>query len=145
MQQDDPEESLLEDLFDEPPFIDTYRKAINRARITLFALAGLQVLSVAYYFLLDYSIESIAFLMIYALVIAAIFTGLAFWTKKKPFTAIVVGLVLYTVLLIYSIIFYSYNWWSGILIRIFVYIMLISALKGAKQVQAWQDTMQKNK
>ena len=68
-----------------------------------------------------------------------VFVGLAFWTKTKPYTAIIVGLIFFILLWILSIVIASKAGkpiYSGMIFRIVIISILISALKSAK---AWEE------
>ena len=66
-----------------------------------------------------------------------IFIALGFWTKTKPFTAIVVGLIVFIGLWIWALSVVGFDQIArGILVRIIIIGVLISALKPAK---AWED------
>jgi hypothetical protein len=72
-----------------------------------------------------------------ALIEAGIFVALGFWTKTKPFTAIVTGLVLFILMWILAIVVTGGKAaYSGIIVRIIVISYLISAMKPAK---AWEE------
>ena len=66
-----------------------------------------------------------------------VFIALAFWTKSKPYTAIIVGIIFFLLLWVLAIVVIGGKAaYSGILIRIVILSVLISALKPAK---AWED------
>jgi hypothetical protein len=65
------------------------------------------------------------------------FIALAFWTKSKPYTAIIVGIILFILLWVLAIATVGGRAaYSGIIVRIIILSVLISALKPAK---AWED------
>jgi hypothetical protein len=68
--------------------------------------------------------------------VAVIFFLLGFWTKVKPYTAIISGLVTYILLWIGDSIFDPTYIYKGILVKIFIIIYLIKGLKDAKEAQA---------
>lgn len=70
-----------------------------------------------------------------------IFIALALWTKRKPFTAIIVGLILFVLMWVLSIAIADQPVYSGILMRAIIVFFLVSALKPAK---AWED-LKKNR
>ncbi len=65
-----------------------------------------------------------------------IFVALGFWTKTKPFTAIVIGLILFLGVIILSVTVSGQPIYSGIIMKIVIIVFLVSALKPAK---AWED------
>lgn len=72
-----------------------------------------------------------------ALVEAGIFVGLGFWTKTKPYTAIIVGLIIFILMWVLAIaVTGGRAAYSGIIVRIIIISYLVSALKHAK---AWEE------
>ena len=72
-----------------------------------------------------------------ALVEAGIFVGLGFWTKTKPYTAIIVGLIVFILMWVLAIaVTGGRAAYSGIIVRIIIISYLVSALKHAK---AWEE------
>lgn len=66
-----------------------------------------------------------------------VFIALALWTKTKPYTAIIVGIIFFLLLWVLAIVVIGGRAaYSGILVRIIILSILISALKPAK---AWED------
>jgi hypothetical protein len=83
------EESIFEDIEVD---IRPYQKHIRRARILLFIIAGLQLIIGIVYLMAGepgYEIEVGA-----QVVMGLIFAALAFWTKYKPYAALMIALVL---------------------------------------------------
>lgn len=72
-----------------------------------------------------------------ALLEGGVFAALAYWTKKKPFTAIIIGLILFVLLWVATIILAEgISKGSGFIIRIIIIVNLVQAIKPAK---AWED------
>lgn len=72
-----------------------------------------------------------------ALVEGGIFAALAYWTKKKPYSAIIVGLILFILLWLANIILAEgVAKGNGIIFRIIIIVYLVQAIKPAK---AWED------
>lgn len=113
-----------------------YETGIKKARNTLFVTAGLVFLSE----MIGASVQGIpvtALLVGIAAVEAGLFVALGFWTKTKPFTAIIVGLILFIGLWVLTIALTSTEAiYKGILVKIIIISYLASALKPAK---AWED------
>lgn len=84
------------------------------------------------------------FVFAFATIIAGIFIALAFWTKKKPYTAIILGIIAFVA---HWLIVIAINGMvdggegflkgimGGIIIRIVILINLIRPLKDAKELQ----------
>jgi hypothetical protein len=87
-------------------------------------------------------------LIYWAIVVAEVggFIALALWTKTKPYTAIIVGLILFILLWVLAIATAEGTEerakaiTGGIIVRIIILVNLISALKPAK---AWEDLNKK--
>ncbi|NOT52538.1 MAG: hypothetical protein HOP10_14810 [Chitinophagaceae bacterium] len=80
-----------------------------------------------------------------AIVVAEIgsFIALAFWTKTRPYTAIVAGIILFVLLWVLAVLLSEDKTKAitgGIIVRIIILVNLISALKPAK---AWEDLNRK--
>ncbi|HEX2629313.1 MAG TPA: hypothetical protein VHM26_09880, partial [Chitinophagaceae bacterium] len=77
------------------------------------------------------------------LIEVSIFIALGIWTKKKPYTAILTGLIIFTIMIIISV----YNGseagtqglarslTSGVLIKLIIFVTLIKAVNDAKELQ----------
>jgi len=130
------EKNLPESIFTEEEFsLEGYDKNIRQARNILFFLAALQMLLAIY---LLYTSQGNAGWVSFAIttIVAVIFFLLGFWTKVKPHTAIISGLVTYILLWIGDSIFDPTYIYKGILVKIFIIIYLIKGLKDAKEAQA---------
>lgn len=138
--QQPPAENEIADYYDGVKKLEMegYETGIKKARNALFVTAALvligEVISIA--------AAGVGFPPLAIAIIAVevgIFVGLAFWTKTKPYTAIIVGLIVFILLWIISIVIASRAGlpiYSGILVRIIIVIILVRALKSAK---AWED------
>jgi energy-coupling factor transporter transmembrane protein EcfT len=131
----DKQEDLLSDVYDDS--MEGYDKPIKRARTWLFVIAGLQLVAIVTAINLPEPENWIT--MGLFVVVATVFAILAFWTKKKPYTALVTALSVYATLLVLSAIFDPSSIIRGIVIKILVITMLITALKNAKEVQQWME------
>ena len=113
-----------------------YEKGVRKARTALFVTAGLILVGE----LLSVSISGLSFTPLVigiVLVESGIFVGLAFWTKQKPFAAIIIGLVIFVGLWALSIAVSGFKGAIGrVIVRIIIISYLISALKPAK---AWEE------
>ena len=137
--QPKPSENEIADYYDGMKKLEMqgHESGIKKARNALFFTAGL--------FLILEIIQANASgvpwtpLMIGIVVVeVGVFVLLGLWTKSKPFTAIIVGLILYLLIWVVAIITVpgGRGFYGGILVRIIVIGILISALKPAK---AWED------
>ena len=121
--------------------IQGYETGIKKARTALFVTAGLLLLGE----IISGSAIDFAFtpLMIGIIVFeVGIFIALALWTKTKPYTAIVTGLIVFILLWGASIALLGGKAvYSGIIVKVIIIVNLISALKPAK---AWEDAKKNN-
>jgi len=132
------EENALEDSLS----MEGYDKPVRNARIILFIVAAMQL------FALTYSLGNlpddakVIFIAI-DVFIAGIFIGLAFWTKRKPYTAILTALIFYCSLLILDGILNPATIMQGFILKLITIILLIVAIGNSKDVQRWYDIKNK--
>lgn len=130
-----PQEDLLSDVYDDS--MEGYDKPIKRARILLFVIAGLQLLGI--FTAVDFP-EPRKWITIGLFVfLAVIFATLAIWTKKKPYTAIVTALSIYAALHVLAAIIEPASIFQGVIVKVIAFVLLITALKNAKEIQQWLD------
>jgi uncharacterized membrane protein YoaK (UPF0700 family) len=113
-----------------------YESGIKNARTALYVTAALvfigEIISASIQ-----GLELTALLIIIAIAEAGVFIGLALWTKTKPFTAIITGLIVFILMWVAAIIFSGGQAvYSGIIVRVIILVNLIKAIKPAK---AWED------
>ena len=123
--------------------MDGYEKGVRKARNALFWAGGLIFLGE----MISMVTQGLGFeLLVFVIAIAeaGIFIGLAFWTKKKPFTAVVTGLIAFCGILLIPIIAGGIAdgsagvlkaLFSGILVKVLILVNLILPLKDAKALQ----------
>jgi len=144
-QQINEEENPITDYVNEQRELDIrwYKEGIIKARNALFWVAGILFLSemIAVYTVYG-TIATVV--VIIPLVIAVIFIGLALWTKQKPYTAIVLGLVAFIAYLLLGIIVNMQAeggiglikaLMQGIIFKVAILAILIRALPNAKALQ----------
>ena len=136
--QQPPAENEIADYYDGVKKLEMegYETGIRKARNALFVTAALVFIGE----LVSAGASGIGItplLIVIALVEAGIFVGLGFWTKTKPYSAIVVGLVLFILMWVAAIaINGGKGVYSGIIVKIIIITYLVNALKHAK---AWED------
>ena len=124
-----------ENLIDEPDFLrQGYDKHIKNARIMLFIVAGLQLLPLV---MLPKDIDSDSRMIIIAITIfvALVFAGLAFWTKKKPYPALLTALIFYVSLVALNAFIDPKTLIQGLIMKIIVVVLLIMGFKNAKEAK----------
>lgn len=120
-----------------------YNAAIRKARNALFWAGGLVFAGeMLYMFQALGTFNNLIFMI--ALVEAAVFILLAFYTKKKPYTAIVGGLIAYVIVLALGVYGNGINdgiegvlkaLFGGIIVKVLIFVALIRPLSDAKKMQ----------
>jgi hypothetical protein len=123
--------------------LEGYEIGVKKARNALFWAAGLIFLGEAIvYAQSGLDIEPIGITII--AVIAGTFIGLALWTKKKPYTAIVSGIIAFILYILLVATINGYvdgalgvvkGLFGGLLVKILIFVALIRPLKDAKELQ----------
>ncbi len=123
--------------------IEGYELAVRKARNALFWAGGLVFLGeMIAMFRQDLGFQPLLFII--ALAEAGIFIGLAFWTKKKPYTAVVSGLIAFIGIILLSVVINGMVEGSagvlkaifgGIIVKVIILVNLILPLKDAKALQ----------
>jgi prepilin signal peptidase PulO-like enzyme (type II secretory pathway) len=120
--------------------VQQYDKHIRQARNAIFAVAILLTLSVA--LMVATSPGSYEYLWFDLLLWGAfivVFVVLGFWTKKKPFYAIVSALVLYGFFIALNAYLDPATIIKGILVKIIIIVFLVKGLRDAKEAQKMKD------
>jgi hypothetical protein len=120
-----------------------YETAVRKARNALFWTAGLVFLGEMIGMLRDGAgFDPVIFAI--ALVEAGIFIALALWTKKKPHTAVVTGLIVFIGFILLTVVLNGMAYGSegvmkalvsGIIVKIIILVTLIKALSDASALQ----------
>lgn len=150
-QQEFPKEDLISDYVNEikEQGLEQHRLSVKKARNTLYLVAALVFISEMIGMLMsDEGFTSLV--LIISLVEAGIFVALAFWTKWKPYSAVVGGIIafigIYTLAFAGSLI--ASDWGSaiqtllgGFIFKIIVLVTLFQALRNAKAVQKHNNNL----
>lgn len=125
--------------------LEGYETGVRKARNALFIAAGLillqEFIAIA---TLPAGLEIDPIMYLYIGIIVGIFIALAFWTKKKPFTAIVLGLIAFTSYIILVAVVNGYvdgaggfikGLIGGWIFKVFIFAALIRPLSDAKALQ----------
>lgn len=123
--------------------LEGYERKVKKARNALFIAAG--ALALGFFISLAQAGETFMgeLLLIFGPLIV-IFIALGFWTKQKPFTAIILGLIVFFGFWIGFSILEPRNIYSGIIIKIFVIVALVSAIKDARELQTAKEEAKNN-
>lgn len=138
-------ENVVADYLDDIKQIELegYELGVKKARNALFWTAGLLLLGEIISSFRD-GYELTLLVMAIIAVEVGIFVGLAFWTKQKPYTAIVTGIVTFIALQLIGSITYGIAegvtgvlkvLFSGIIVKVIILVALFRALGDAKELQ----------
>ena len=117
-------------------------RSVRRARNSLFWAGGLIFFWEMVAMFRTTGFDPVVFTI--ALIEGGIFVGLALWTKKKPYTAIITGLIVFIVFILLSVIIYGMTeggvgvlkaLFSGIIVKVIILVNLILPIKDAKELQ----------
>jgi prepilin signal peptidase PulO-like enzyme (type II secretory pathway) len=139
-----PETDTQATIFDEDEFLNRgYDKHIRQARNTIFVVAAIQFIFalVSMFATEDVTAKWLTFGI--ATFIALIFVALALWTKKKPYTAILLALIIYCLLILIYAVSEPLSILKGIILRVIIIMYLARGLKNAKEAQEMQKALGK--
>ncbi len=122
---------------------EQYELGVRKARNSLFWAGGLMFvvdMAILLIQLNGLSSAEINYAFFYGLVaielaMLAAFVGLGFWTKKKPYSSILAGLILFCLIQAFAMISDPTNIYKGIIVKIVIIVSLVSGLKKAKALQ----------
>lgn len=121
-----------------------YDKHIRQARNAIFIAAAVLTLNLI---ILAVTIpESYDYLWIDLCLWGAFIAGfiiLGFWTKKKPYSAIVGALILYAAFIILNAALDITTLYKGIILKVIIIVLLIKGLNDAREAQRMQEQMGK--
>jgi len=124
--------------------MEGYDKHIRQARNAIFAAAIILLLNVI---ILAVAVpDTYEYLWLDVLIWGAFIAGfvvLGFWTKTKPYYAIIGALILYGLFIILSAVVDITSIYKGIIFKIAVIVFLIKGLKDAKAAQEMKEQLNK--
>ena len=129
-------ENVVSDYFDgyQQLQLQSAETRIRKARNTLFVVAGLMLIFNLVVLLTADEFDVGAFAII--LILSGIFAGLGFMTKKQPFAAIIIGLVIYVGLWIFDVIVSGpEQLFRGIIVKGIIVYFLVTGLKHAREAE----------
>lgn len=133
--QQPPEESIFNDVDLD---MRLYEKHIRRARIMLFIIAALQLIPIFTFDDSDPLVYQISVgLQIF---IALAFAGMAFWTKYKPYAALITAMVFYVAIVLTAAIFEPSTLIQGALIKVIIIVLLARGIDNAKDARDMKRT-----
>ncbi|MEJ2003611.1 MAG: zinc ribbon domain-containing protein [Cyclobacteriaceae bacterium] len=107
-------------------------KKVSHGKTALLVLAGLMVLYGLIMFVTSDDVPT----LISALILSVIYVGLAIWSVKNPFGAMLTGLIVYITLWAVDILIDPSFIYRGILIKIIIISVFIKGLKSAREARA---------
>ncbi len=136
-QKEDAAAANQETIFTEEEFsLQRYDKHIRQARNCIFVVAGIVLLNLiilCFNFPSGYDYLWVD-LSVYGLFIAG-FVALGFWTKKKPYHAIIGALILYGLFIALNAYIDISSIWKGLIFKVFIIVYLFKGLSDAKEAQ----------
>ena len=134
-------ENNAETIFDDQEFsMQGYDRHIRQARNMLFTAAAILLLNAVLLFS-KYPFDIEMMWLDYLLWIGYIggFIVLAFWTKKKPYYAIIGGLILLGIFILVNAVIEPSSLFGGIIFKIAIVVFLIKGLGDAKEAQQMKE------
>ena len=114
-----------------------YESGIKKARTALFVTAAILFVGE----LIAASIAEEPFTLLFWAIIlmqSGIFVALGFWTKTRPYAAVIIGLIVFILIWVLAIAFSGFRGAiGGIIIKIIIIVYLAKAIGPAK---AWEET-----
>ncbi|MBL7701485.1 MAG: hypothetical protein JNM14_04505 [Ferruginibacter sp.] len=134
-------ENNTETIFSENEFsMEGYDKHIRQARNSLFIAAGILLLNAVILFSkypFDIELMWLDYLLWTVYIVG--FIALALWTKKKPYYAIVGGLILMGVFILINALIDPKTIFGGLIFKIAVIVFLIKGVNDAKAAQQMKE------
>ncbi len=128
-----------ENFFNEEDFsTEQYEKHIRNARNAIFVVAAVELLFGIYTIYTSPKANGIEVFIF--ILIPAIFFMLGLWTRKKPYTAILIALIFYGSLIVLDAIVEPSQIIKGLLVKILIIAYLIRGLGNARDAQRWKET-----
>lgn len=116
--------------------LEGYESGIKKARTALFVTAGL-------FFVMELITAAVSDIpltpLFWAIIVieAGVFVALGFWTKTKPYAAIIIGMVFFILLWGLAVAVSGFRGaFGGIIVRIIIIVYLAKAIGPAK---AWEE------
>lgn len=110
------------------------KKQIKNARTSLIVVAVLTILG-GFVEAARGEKEDTGMIVLIAVILAAIYGGFAIWSNKKPFAALLSGLILFISIILISAFLEPMSIISGIIVKVLVIGYLIKGIVGASKVR----------
>ena len=123
--------------------LESAKSEVKKARNALFFVAGVSLLFTIVTMLTADTFEIETTVVLF--VVTGIFAGLGLMTKKQPFVAIIIGLILYVGLWLVDIALAgTENIYKGLLVRCIIIYFLIKGLKHAREAERLMKELKSN-
>jgi hypothetical protein len=113
--------------------MEGYDKHIRRARITLLIVAGWMLVHLYTIWPIDNAESYIS--AVFLVLVSGAFVALAFWTKKKPYTALLLAMVLFIALIVLDAVVDLHTIYQGWIWKIAIIVSLVLGLQNAREAQ----------
>jgi hypothetical protein len=132
-----------EPLLQESDFsMEGYDKHVRRARIILYIIGGLILLTL--FTLLPFDSNPVRiFLAVYIVLMGGGYIALGFWSKRKPYSALVTALCIFVGSITLSVILQPSSFFSGLIFKIIVIVVLVLGLGNARDCQRMMEQSKK--
>ncbi len=118
-------------------------QSIKHARNAMFFAAGALLLNMIIMYFTNQDTEMIwVDLLVWSLFVTA-FILLGVWTNKKPYTAIVLAMILYAGFIILNAALDLSTIYKGIIMKIIVIVYLVKGINDAKEIQEYDKLFNK--
>lgn len=115
--------------------LDTLDRKIHNARIAMWVISGATLLFGFIFYMMNKEHEAALGVLISNVIVALLFVLLAELAKKKPFVALLSGLLLYVTLHLYAIIVENMSPFSGIIIKVIIIVYLVKGIRSAQEAE----------
>ena len=122
--------------------LQKYDKHVKNARTALYVVSGLLVLGGIIGTIWGQE-ELILDIWIEVVVMAGIFLVLGIWSTMKPFTALLIGLIIYVLYQLLYIILEPSNIAKGLILKVAIVIYLVRGMSNAREAEEWKKTLKK--
>lgn len=145
-QPEDPkqEDAISEYIFDiEQDRIEFNQSIVKKARNALF-LAGALIFASEMISMFNSAGGFNTITLIFSLIEGGVFVALALWTKRKPYNAVLGGIIAFAAIMLLAMIANGYasgigaaflSLISGFIFKIFILVALVNSLRNAKELQ----------